>query len=290
MKTPRRSIAVLVGLALVAVMLPTIALADGEAGVVIQHGDGSTEAFCIAFTGDTISGDQLLKRAAVAQENVNGLVCSVGQRAEEGCYGAGTFETCTCKCRNPGSGCTYWAFYTQKYGQQWQYSALGFLAQRSRDGDLQGWRWGQGSANSAPPPSAITFEQVCGHAPRAGIAPTTTASATAPATIPTTLIPPTGPTAGTRATLEPVTPSVTAIVALPSEATRVITIDATRVGELPAPTPRTSLSPDTAEPTGGPASGGIAFALVAAGLAAMIVAAVAWKRGGEAKWRKRRGR
>ena len=131
------------------------ALAEGEAGVVIQHGDGSTETFCVAFTGDSISGDQLLKRAGVAQENVNGLVCSVGQRADEGCYGAGTFESCTCKCKNPGAGCAYWAFYTQRYGQQWVYSALGFLAQRAKDGEMQAWRWGLGGANSAPAPAAI---------------------------------------------------------------------------------------------------------------------------------------
>ena len=91
------SVAIL--LAFVAVLAgalsPSAVSADGEAGVVIQHGDGSTETFCVAFTGDSIAGDQLLRRAAVAQENVNGLVCSVGQRPDEGCYGAGTFESCT---------------------------------------------------------------------------------------------------------------------------------------------------------------------------------------------------
>jgi hypothetical protein len=285
-----RPIAVLVALALGVVLIaglsPPVASADGEAGVVIQHGDGSVEAFCIGFTGESIAGDQLLRRAAIAQENVNGLVCSVGQRVDEGCYGAGTFEACTCKCRSAGSSCSYWAFYTQKYGQQWQYSAFGFLAQRSRDGDLQGWRWGQGSANSAPPPAVITFEQVCGHAPRAGVAPTNAAPA-ATATTATTPRASPGATTGTEPTVESVTPPATAPQTVPADETRIITIDATTSPTEPERPPVTSVPAGTGGSEG--TSGGIAFGLVAGGLGAMIVAALAWKRVADAKWRKRRG-
>ena len=262
------------------------ALAEGEAGVVIQHGDGSTETFCVAFTGDSISGDQLLKRAGVAQENVNGLVCSVGQRADEGCYGAGTFESCTCKCKNPGAGCAYWAFYTQRYGQQWVYSALGFLAQRAKDGEMQAWRWGLGGANSAPAPAAISFEQVCGHSPRGGIAPATNTA------LPPTIVAATpAPNTVALATIAPAT------AAAPSAG---ITITAaasvagsTPLGETGTPKPdviintvvpsvATSSTPAPASNVSGSKDDGgrggtIVFGLVAGGLGAMIAGAFVWK-------------
>ncbi len=282
----------LLGLFAVVAVRPGIARADGEAGVVIQHGDGSTETFCVAFTGESISGDQLLKRAGVAQENVNGLVCSVGQRAEEGCYGAGTFESCTCKCKNSGAGCAYWAFYTQRYGQQWIYSALGFLAQRAKDGDMQAWRWGLGSANSAPPPVAISFEQVCGHSPRGGIAPatntalpptivaaTTTPNTVAPATIAAATVAASSPvvtitaTANASATSPGEPRTTTASTASP---------DSTPTFVLPKSGPGKPPSAVQQEGGGSGRTGVLAFAVLAGALVTMIAGAIAW--------RKRRGR
>jgi hypothetical protein len=150
------------------------AAADGEAGLVIQHGDGSIDTYCVAFSGDSISGKALLERAPVAYEQVSGLVCAVGDRADEGCYGASSLASCTCKCRTGGSDCRYWSYFTRKYGAAWVYSALGFTEARAGNGDLQSWRWGVGGLSSAPLPAAsITFEQVCGHAPSASPAQST---------------------------------------------------------------------------------------------------------------------
>jgi hypothetical protein len=179
-----------------------VAQADGEAGLVIQHEDGSVESFCIAFTGDGITGEQLLARAGKPVEQVSGLVCAIGTNPEEGCFGAGSFDDCHCQCKSGGTNCRYWAFFTQKYGRSWVYSAVGFRAAKAGDGDLQAWKWGQGGLSSAPVPKAITFEQVCGHAPRGGAAVTATAPATRSpgggetATVTLTVLPPTATVSG----------------------------------------------------------------------------------------------
>ncbi len=141
----------------------TGAFADGgEAGLVIQNGDGTVDTYCVAFTGDGITGDRLLERAGVTVVNWGGLVCAIG--ADEGCFEPKSATSCTCQCTG-GADCIYWAFFTQKYGQGWVYASIGYQGQKAKDGDLQGWKWGKGGLQSAPAPQAITFEQVCGHAP-----------------------------------------------------------------------------------------------------------------------------
>ncbi len=257
------------------------ASAEGEAGLVIQHGDGSIESFCVAFAGDSISGDQLLKTAGVAQENVNGLVCSIGRRADEGCYGAGTFESCTCKCRNPGSGCVYWSFFTQRYGANWIYSSIGVLGTQARDGEMHAWRWGGGGAASAPPPESRTFEQVCGHAPRGGIAPTATATLAAATAAPATQIPTVAVTqapAASETSAPSIAAEVTSTVTFASPSA-IITLDAstspTAGGVLP---PAAGGAPTIAEGDNGSATGVITFAAIASGLVALSVAGLAWRR------------
>jgi hypothetical protein len=76
----------------------------------------------------------------------------------------------------------YWSFFLRRYGQGWQYASSGYQDPRTalKDGDMQAWRWGVASPNSAPSPDAnITFETVCKHPPQGGVAVATTAAATA---------------------------------------------------------------------------------------------------------------
>lgn len=137
--------------------------ADGEAGLVIQHGDGTLENYCVAFEGTGIDGDELLRAAAVSFDQLNGLVCSVGDLVDESCPGASNLASCTCKCR-PGSGdCVYWSYFSKERDGPWVYSITGFTAQSSGNGEMQAWRWGPGGPSSAPPPAEVSFEQVCGH-------------------------------------------------------------------------------------------------------------------------------
>lgn len=141
----------------------SVAAADGEAGLVIDSGEGDVETYCVPFEGDSIRGDELLEAAGVSIASVGGLVCALDGT---GCPDAANTRDCLCECQ--GSECTYWAYFTQDYGESWVYSSLGFSGQGARDGGMQAWKWGPGGPSSAPAPGAITFEEVCGHPPQGG--------------------------------------------------------------------------------------------------------------------------
>lgn len=169
----------------------SLARADGEVGLVVQDGDQVT-TYCIAYAGDGITGQDVLKKAGISIEAFGGgsglAVCALG---ETGCKDSGSFASCFCQCQ--GGDCTYWAFFTRQYGKNWVYSSLAFNLLKAKDGDVHGWKWGKGGPNSAPAPQDITFNHVCGHDPRGGVAPTATL---APA-LASTHVP--APTAGSTA-------------------------------------------------------------------------------------------
>jgi hypothetical protein len=163
---------------LAAALLPLLALvtarADGEAGVVIEFGEGDIETYCIPFEGDSITGEDLIDATGYGATDFNGLVCSIG---DIGCSDASSFSSCVCECANLGDGCTYWALFERPWGSDdWLYSSQGFRTLRASDGDVQGWRWGPGQPANAPPPPLTSFEDICGHPPRS-----LSASGTAPA-------------------------------------------------------------------------------------------------------------
>ena len=263
--------------ALCSLFVATTARADGEAGLVIQHGDGSIDTYCVAFTGDSITGKDLLKRVNIPTEDYGGLVCAVGTNPAEGCFAASSFDSCTCKCSGSNTAtCTYWAFFTASYGKSWVYSALGFTQAKAKDGDLQAWRWGRGGSNSAPAPPAITFESVCGHAPSGG-------AAQATAIPPTDTVALAGsPVVGTTApaTASPVlTASITLPAATPSNVPTPVdamTVTITSHGTATATPPPAAPSASTGNSDG--ASSLVAFGAVAAALVAAIGGALLWRR------------
>lgn len=165
------------GLAALAAGIGAVA-ADGEVGLVVQE-DGEATTYCIAYTGDGITGEELLARAGLTVGQFGGsarTVCSIG---DTGCSDASSFTSCFCQCQ--GGSCVYWAFFTRENGKDWVYSSLAFNLLKAEDGDIHGWKWGAGGPSSAPAHVDITFEQVCGHSPRGGAAPVTPiATATAP--------------------------------------------------------------------------------------------------------------
>ncbi len=270
-----RRLAALLFFALAALAAVTLARADGEAGLVIQDGD-AVRTFCVAFKGESITGDQLLAAAGQRFDQFGGsarTLCSINGR---GCSDASSFDTCFCKCQSGGGDCTYWAFFTLRYGGSWSYSAIGFNLARARDGDLHGWRWGKGSLQSAPPPASMSFEQICGHAPRGGglqataTPPQATATgastassanptAGAPALTPgggpvvtTTFVPSTSaPASSGSASSEPLTPAPGSATAAP---TALITIGNPATAEE---------SDDQNDGARGPGAGLVAFAAVA---------------------------
>ncbi|MBI5947832.1 MAG: hypothetical protein HY875_06830 [Chloroflexi bacterium] len=250
------------------------AFADGgEAGLVIQNGDGTIDTYCVAFSGDGITGDRLLAQAGVTVVSWGGLVCAIGE--SEGCFQPNSVSSCTCQCKG-GADCTYWAFFTQRYGQAWVYASIGYQGQKAKDGDLQGWKWGKGGLQSAPAPQAITFEQVCGHPPQAaggGSAATVTTSPGGPS-----------PAVGSDATPADASPGVavgqpsTALAGSPSPSFAAATGEKLVTIVPGGATPPLASSPareDTEDKRG---SGGlVGFGIVALVLILGVVAASAWR-------------
>lgn len=256
----------------------------GEAGLVIQNGD-RVDTYCVPFSGDSITGAELLAKVNIPVVQWSGLVCAVGNEGSSpGCFHPSSFDTCVCQSFPPES--TYWAFFSQKYGGQWVYSASGFLSAKARDGDMQAWKWGKGSPNSAPPPVAITFEQVCGHAPRGGQAAATeppgptqaSPPAAATAQISPTLSQPSG--GETAAPAQP-SPAVAASIAATStpgaaQPAALVTIQSHGTATATPQPPGTGVAKDG----GSDASGLIAFGAIAAVLLGAIGGALVWRRHG----------
>ncbi len=276
-----RSIRTVVAVLAAATALVTVASAnaDGEAGLVIQDGD-SVRTYCIAFEGDGIRGDALLRAAGQEFDAYGGgsglAVCSIGDR---GCQDAGSFSSCFCQCQ--GGDCTYWAFFTRGYGNKWVYSSLAFNLLQAKDGDVHGWKWGKGAPSSAPSPQDVSFDQICGHAPRGGATPTATslpqtaaptAAATNPptatsslTTLPGTALPSASaePTASASAAASPPLVTLTASIESPSPDTTPGVPDAGSLGD-----------------DGGPGNTGtfVAFGAIVLALVAAIGGGLIWRR------------
>jgi hypothetical protein len=247
-----------------------LASADGEAGLVIHWGDGRVDTHCVAFSGDSISGDALLERAGYDINQFSGLVCAIDN---VGCQHSGSFDSCTCGCQGGGDDCTYWGFFQQPYGAGWHYSALGAFSARSDDGDLQGWKWGEGGPASAPAPPATTFEAVCGHPPGAVStvppAATTQLTTAAPsATVASKTVEPASTTPPGGGATESTVDSAATNTAAP-------TVDAASA-TIPMNTPDAPAAGDGESASSSSASV-VAFAVVAIVLVSATAAALLWR-------------
>jgi len=143
------------------VAAPRLAAAQppNRAGLVIQLGDGSVRTYCIAFPEPTITGDALLRRSGLdVRADVSALGTTVCRIDETGCDHPR--EACWCHCRTLGAGCTYWGYNTLE-GDRWSFSVLGAAARVVRDGDVDGWAWGQGAIVAGAAPPVMTFEDLC---------------------------------------------------------------------------------------------------------------------------------
>lgn len=262
------------------------AYADGSAGVVVEHGDGSIDTYCVAFQGDGISGTQLLAKAGISEVSWNGSVCAIGNDANEGCFQPHDYSSCYCKSYPPTN--TYWAFFTQKNDEGWIYSPLGVQSAVAHNGDLQAWRWGVGGPQSAPPPPAISFAQVCAASVPATATPTTVpATATATATLTTTRP---GTVATAVPTITPLGTGVRASATPKAAASATATAAAARTAatNTPAITNHGSATATAARPPtsdAGSGSSGTASLAAFAGVAALLLAAIA----GAVIYRRRHG-
>lgn len=122
---------------------PCFAIGRGAntARIVIEHDDDSA-TFCLSFEEPAITGLDALRRTGipiVAEEYGAGQVtlCRIGGI---GC--AHPTQPCFCEC--PGTGpCRFWGYYRAHGDQPWRFSEAGAAATIVRDGDVEGWRYGE---------------------------------------------------------------------------------------------------------------------------------------------------
>jgi hypothetical protein len=126
---------------------------ENHAGLVLQFPDGTTQTYCIPFTGDSISGlDILLKTGLdVKVEAYGGLGAEICQIGATGC----DYPNQPCACQSFGPGGVYWSYHHLS-GGQWRASVLGAGSYRVHNGDVEGWAWSDGK-----PPKLYTFAQLC---------------------------------------------------------------------------------------------------------------------------------
>lgn len=258
----------------------TAARADGEIGLVIQIGN-EVETHCVAYSGESITGEQALFAVGKSLEQFGTGARSVCAIDSVGCQDASSFSSCFCECQ--GRECTYWAFFTREYGANWVYSSLGFNLLRATDGDVHGWKWGAGGPSSAPAPVDVSFDQICGHPPRSLVPPTAT-----PTTPPAATSAPPTPTAAATPAGTAETPAESPTVdASPGQTTTAAPSDsptAAASSAVGSPTVVVTIAgtpqpPNTAEPgdDGGSSGALIAFGAIAVVLIAAIGAAAVWR-------------
>ncbi|MDQ3706547.1 MAG: hypothetical protein M3437_15280 [Chloroflexota bacterium] len=177
---------------------------ENHAGLVVQFGDGTTNTYCIPFTGETITGlDLLLKSGldviAETQGALGGWVCKIGP---EGC----NFPEQACVCQSYGPGGKYWVYNHLRDGA-WKFSSLGASSYKVRNGEVDGWAWSSGKGPSVTP----SFAELCAAVLPAQPEPTaTTAPPPPPAPTNTPLPPPTNTPMMVPPTITPPPPAPTA--------------------------------------------------------------------------------
>lgn len=212
-----------------------------RAAVVVDFGNGQTRQKCVEFPEEEISGLELLERSglqlSVDPGNPIGVaVCKIGG---EGCSYPN--ESCFCKCQ--GASCFVWSHW-QRNGDEWAFADPAASKTNIRDGDMEGWAWGDGNSAQANPPPLRNFEQVCAIEPTAtDVPPTETTPAETPdgtLTATATGTPPTEtPTHTTTAT------ATATVTTAPATATRTRTPSRTATTNLS----RTPTNTRTASPT-----------------------------------------
>lgn len=145
-------------LAFIAGYLPQTARAQqtNRVGLVVDFGDHHITR-CVEFTESEITGYEVLRRTDLdlvvsASGGMGVAICDINNTS--GCPAS----DCFCQCK--GSTCIYWAYHHLIDGS-WQYSQLGASNYKVRDGDVEGWAWGEGSMNDAAAPPVIPFDQIC---------------------------------------------------------------------------------------------------------------------------------
>ncbi len=142
---------------------------------LVVHFGTTTITRCVAFDEPEISGYDVLARSGLSfvasfDSGLGAAICAI---ENTGCPA----ESCLL-CHAP----LYWSYWRFD-GANWVYSSLGSSLTTVRDGDVEGWSWGNGDL-----PPVISYEEICAPPP-----PTATPSpptATSTPVLPTATPPP----------------------------------------------------------------------------------------------------
>jgi hypothetical protein len=105
--------------------------ADGNrAGLVVQLGEGNVVTRCVSFSGNTISGYDLLMESGLDVEAVQnpGLGAAICKIEGKGCPSS---KCLTC------AGDSYWSYWHWQNGA-WVYSQVGASGYKVGNGDIEG--------------------------------------------------------------------------------------------------------------------------------------------------------
>jgi hypothetical protein len=139
-----------------------------QAGLVVQFSDNKIDTYCISFTEDNITGEDLLDQYSIEMNvpiekmfyPINGAaICKIGN---VGC------PSDDCFCDSPPNNWSYW--YQQD--EEWVYSSVGASNRNLLDGDVDGWHWGAPLNH----PELITFDEICVPTPTPTSTPTFTST------------------------------------------------------------------------------------------------------------------
>lgn len=124
----------------------------GEAGLIVEHGDGSVTYVLVIFPEDEIASLDLLRRSGLslttlASGGLGEAVCSID---EEGCS-LSDCQSRLCQTGDPGS--PFWKFFRMNDAGVWVASPLGASASTVGDGDVDLWAWTGGE----PTVSVVTM-------------------------------------------------------------------------------------------------------------------------------------
>jgi hypothetical protein len=139
----------------------TLAQANGphRVGLVVAHGNGQVIKQCIEFSEDQLTGYDVLERSGLDMnaDVTSGMGATICRIDHEGCtYPA---EDCFCQCQ--GSPCIFWSYWHLSNGD-WKFSNLGASGYQVKDGDVEGWVWGEGvPSGGGEKPPLISFAEIC---------------------------------------------------------------------------------------------------------------------------------
>ncbi|MCA1839134.1 MAG: hypothetical protein ABR507_11215 [Actinomycetota bacterium] len=146
---------------------PACASTMNRAGVVVHSSPADERSWCIAFSGETITGMELLRATSVPL-----ITKSFGSMGEYVCK-IGDVGTDASDC--PARDGSYWAYYHLSADGTWAASSQGASVYKDRNGAVDGWSWQPIGKGTTPLPN--TFAGVCpGDAPHASPSPSTSPS------------------------------------------------------------------------------------------------------------------